>query len=50
MLVHSRFISTIDLTGPIIILVHCVVPEFALKVGFPVSRKYICREKTRRAI
>lgn len=50
MLVHSRFISTIDLTDPIIIIVHHVVPEFVLKVGFPVSAKYICREKRRGAI
>lgn len=50
MLVHSRFISTIDLTGPIIIIVHHVVPQFVLKIGFAVSTKYICREKTRRAI
>lgn len=50
MLVHRRFISIIDLTGPIIIIVHHVVPEFVLKIAFAVSIKYICREKTRRTI
>jgi len=35
MLVHSRFVSTIDLTGPIINIVHHVVLEFMTKIGFP---------------